>query len=159
MPESPGSEGPTPQPPHPGQPTEGPTAFTVAEATRLLPYLRSTLAAVQSHLADMRKLAGEMRRMEAVGRTPEGSLILAADREATARRLARHQAECERSLRQIQERGCQVKDPSIGLCDFPAVIDGQPVLLCWRIDEPAIAFYHGERDGYTGRRPIPPETP
>lgn len=157
MPEAPGA-GPPP-PPEPGQPAKGRAAFTVAEATRLLPYLRDTLATVQSHLAEMRKLYDEMRRMEAVGRTPEGALILAADREATARRLVRHQAECERSLRQIEERGCQVKDLATGLCDFPAVIDGQRAMLCWRIDEPAIAFYHGERDGYPGRRPLPPETP
>lgn len=133
--------------------------FTVAEANRLLPFLRSTLADGQSHLARMRELYAEMRRLEAVGRTPNGELILAADYRAGASRLAEHQLACEQLLRRIGELGCQVKDLTAGLCDFPAVINGQPALLCWRLEEPTVAHYHGYRDGYRGRQPIPPGTP
>jgi len=148
-----------PRSPEPGEPSPVPPVFTVASATRLLPYLRTTLAAAQAHVAEMRALGGEMRRMEAVGRTPAGTLILAADHAAAERRLAQHQAECERLLRQIAGHGCQVKDLVVGLCDFPAVIEGRAALLCWRMDEPSIGHYHGEHDGFTGRKPIPPGTP
>ncbi len=133
--------------------------FTVADANRLLPFLRSTLADAQGHLSQMRDLYAEMRRVEAVGRRPDGELILAADYRATATRLAEHQVACEKCLGRIAELGCQVKDLTAGLCDFPAVVGGEPALLCWRMDEPAVAHYHSYEDGYPGRRPLPPDMP
>lgn len=159
MTESPGSAAQPPQDPGHERSAGAPTVFTVAGATRMLPYLRSTLGTVQTHLAAMRTLREQMRRMEAVGRLPEGTLIMAADHGAAMRRMSRHQAECAQLLEQIADRGCQVKDLAVGLCDFPAVIDGRAALLCWRMDEPAIAFYHSEHDGYAGRRPLPPDAP
>ena len=159
MPVPPWSGAFAPRSPEPGEPTPTPAVFTVASATRLLPYLRATLSAAQAHVASMRALGAEMRRMEAVGRRGDGALILAADHAAAQRRRAGHGEECERLLRQIATHGCQVKDLTSGLCDFPAVVEGRPVLLCWRMDEPAIAHYHGETEGFAGRHPLPPDTP
>ena len=133
--------------------------FTVAEANRLLPFLRSALGGARGHLLELRRSEEEMLRIEAVGRTPAGTLILAADHRAAQRRAGEARAECERLLGDIARHGCLVKDLATGLCDFPAVVAGTPVLLCWRMDEPAVAFLHGLRDGFAGRRPIPPGTP
>lgn len=54
----------------------------------------------------------------------------------------------------INALGIQVKDLDTGLIDFPTVRDGEEVLLCWRMGEPAIGFWHTEEDGYPGRKPI-----
>ena len=53
--------------------------------------------------------------------------------------------------------GCSFKDWnfSIGLVDFPAVIDGETVFLCCRSDEGKLAWYHRIEDGYQRRRPLP----
>jgi len=158
MTESAGSAAVPPQPPERDRTAAGPPIFTVAQATRMLPYLRSTIGSLHAHLSAMRGLREDMRRMEAIGRAPKGELILAADHDALLRLLAGHHAECERLLQDIADRGCQIKDLAAGLCDFPAVIAGRTALLCWRIDEPAIAFYHDERDGFAGRRPLPSDT-
>jgi len=60
---------------------------------------------------------------------------------------------------EMEEIGCFYKDWgfSIGLVDFPAIIDGQEVFLCWRSDEPEISYYHEIEAGFAGRKPIPPE--
>jgi hypothetical protein len=50
--------------------------------------------------------------------------------------------------------GVQVKDPDSGLLDFPAVRDGEPVLLCWQVGEPAVEWWHGPEDGFAGRREV-----
>jgi hypothetical protein len=50
--------------------------------------------------------------------------------------------------------GVQVKDPDTGLIDFPAEIDGEPALLCWRVGEERIEFWHTLDGGFAGRRPI-----
>lgn len=60
-------------------------------------------------------------------------------------------------MAELEEIGCFYKDWnfSIGLVDFPAIIDGKEVFLCWRSDEENIQFYHEIDKGYAGRRPIP----
>ncbi len=65
----------------------------------------------------------------------------------------------QKYMGELEEIGCSYKDWSfdIGLVDFPSVINGKDVLLCWRSDENEIQYYHGLLDGYSGRRLIPQE--
>lgn len=60
-------------------------------------------------------------------------------------------------LKELQEVGCYYKDWdfSLGLVDFPSVIDGEEVFLCWRSDEETINYYHHPASGYAGRKVIP----
>lgn len=51
-------------------------------------------------------------------------------------------------------RSITIKDIEQGLVDFPAVIDGQPVLLCWKGGEPEVAFWHTLEGGFPGRKPL-----
>ncbi len=59
-------------------------------------------------------------------------------------------------LSELEEIGCFFKDWNfqLGLVDFPAIINGEEVLLCWRSDEDKIEYYHGVNEGYTGRKLI-----
>ena len=58
---------------------------------------------------------------------------------------------------ELEELGCEYKDWNftIGLVDFPAIIEGREVLLCWRSDEEHITHYHGYLEGYAGRTILP----
>jgi len=60
-------------------------------------------------------------------------------------------------MAELEEIGCYYKDWnfSIGLVDFPAIIDGQEVFLCWRSDEDNVIYYHEIEAGYAGRKLIP----
>ncbi len=62
-------------------------------------------------------------------------------------------------LKELEEIGCFFKDVnfSIGLVDFPSVIDNKEVYLCWRSDEEDILYYHDIDAGYQGRKLIPPQ--
>ena len=62
-------------------------------------------------------------------------------------------------IEQLENKGCYYKDWNfeIGLVDFPAIINGQEALLCWRSDETEIGWFHGYEDGYAGRRPVTKE--
>lgn len=62
-------------------------------------------------------------------------------------------------ITELEEIGCFYKDWNftIGLVDFPSVIDGNDVLLCWRSDEETIKFYHDLDSGFAGRKRIPEE--
>ncbi len=47
-----------------------------------------------------------------------------------------------------------VRDLDRGLVDFPAVIDGREVYLCWLLDEPAVTHWHAIESGFAGRKPL-----
>jgi hypothetical protein len=63
-------------------------------------------------------------------------------------------AEIEGSVAQLHEAGVQVKDLDEGLLDFPAVHEGREILLCWRVGEDRVAWWHGLDEGFAGRKPI-----
>jgi hypothetical protein len=76
--------------------------------------------------------------------------------------LADAQAEVDREGRElakivdeINEHGAQVKDLDEGLIDFPALHRGETVLLCWKLGEDSIEYWHTVEDGFAGRRPLP----
>lgn len=60
-------------------------------------------------------------------------------------------------MAELEEIGCAYKDWnfSIGLVDFPSIIDDEEVYLCWKSDEEKIIYYHGINDGFRGRKLIP----
>jgi hypothetical protein len=60
-----------------------------------------------------------------------------------------------RCVARINETGVFVKDLDQGLIDFPALREGEDVLLCWRVGEDDVAFWHGTEEGFSGRKPLP----
>jgi hypothetical protein len=107
--------------------------FTREEAEKALPLVRRIVADILKTAAAIRELGGDDGRLHGL------------------------EAELQEYLQELEEMGCFFKDWnfSVGLVDFPAVIDGQTVFLCWRSDEAELAWYHRIQDGYQGRRPLP----
>jgi hypothetical protein len=104
----------------------------------------STLPLVRQIVADILKTAGKIRESE--------------ERHGELPRL---EAELREHLDELEGIGCFYKDWSfsIGLVDFPAVIDGKTVFLCWRSDEGELGWYHPIEEGFQGRRPLPKTSP
>ena len=117
--------------------------FTPAEANKTLPLVRQITADILARGRELRELAQ--------GEDPEELPVEKADRAHVL------EAELHELFSELAQIGCSYRDWGfeMGLVDFPAVIDGTPVLLCWRSDEPAVRFYHTLDGGYAGRRPIP----
>jgi len=75
--------------------------------------------------------------------------------------LARRKAEREKAIRRIKDAvaeidatGVQVKDLDIGLLDFPCQVEGEVILLCWKLGEEKITHWHSTSEGFAGRKPI-----
>ena len=85
------------------------------------------------------------------------SLSLQENSEAREQGLEEAQDRLAQLFHELAQIGCSFRDWNfeIGLVDFPAIIEGQEVLLCWRSDEDSVAWYHGLHEGYAGRKPIP----
>jgi hypothetical protein len=75
---------------------------------------------------------------------------------AARRRAQRDKAvqEAKDTLAEIDEIGVQVKDLEQGLLDFPCVLDGKTVLLCWKLGEKEIGYWHAPEDGFEARKPV-----
>jgi hypothetical protein len=68
--------------------------------------------------------------------------------------IERAAGEIARCISAIQDLGVVVKDLELGLVDFPSIRDGEEVLLCWRLGEDEIAYWHGHDEGYAARKPL-----
>jgi hypothetical protein len=60
-----------------------------------------------------------------------------------------------RCVQRLEHLGVLVKDLDRGLVDFPALREGEEVLLCWQVGEDEVAFWHGIEEGFAGRKPLP----
>jgi hypothetical protein len=83
-----------------------------------------------------------------------GGGIPPAELAALHEQLEQRATELAAILAELAELGVEVKDLDSGLVDFPSLRDGERVLLCWRLGEDEVAFWHGLEDGFAGRRPL-----
>jgi hypothetical protein len=116
--------------------------FTPSEAKKTLPLVSKIVKDILDTSREMRLIAEE------VGGKVENDP-----------RIQKYADNVESFMQELEEIGCFFKDWnfSIGLVDFPAIIDGKEVFLCWRTDEDDIMYYHEMETGFAGRKLIPPE--
>ncbi|MBI4536822.1 MAG: DUF2203 domain-containing protein [candidate division NC10 bacterium] len=130
-----------------------PKLFTLAQANSLLPHLvprlrqviaaREALRTPQATMEDFRT-----RAMQHGGAQPTPAL-----HEAKLQ-IDRLTAAVRDEIGEIESLGCLVKDLDLGLVDFPAKRGEETVLLCWRLGEASIRYWHGTDEGYAGRKPL-----
>jgi hypothetical protein len=127
-----------------------PKYFTVDEANALLPRLRELVTALR---LKVRELEPRRRRLEAAVRRARGNGHN-VESETLAGEVDRLRKEIEAALGQIGDMGVEVKDVEQGLLDFRTLRDGREVYLCWRLGEPAVAYWHDLETGFGGRQPL-----
>src|SRR5215467_7761522 len=128
--------------------------FTLDEAQQLLPILESLLKQAIDGKGLIEEIDGELQEMAHRIFLNGGTLVRVV---AVARRKAEREKAIQRlkdALAEIDATGVQVKDLDIGLLDFPCKVEGQIVLLCWKLGEPAITHWHDTTSGFAGRKPI-----
>jgi hypothetical protein len=134
--------------------TDMPRTFTLAEAETLLPVLESLLRSAMQSKALIEEVDGEFDSLRSRIFLNGGTFV---DVEKMARRKAEKEKAIQRAkdaVAEIDAAGVQVKDLDIGLLDFPCMVDGAVVLLCWKLGEKGITHYHGTSEGFAGRKPI-----
>jgi hypothetical protein len=109
--------------------------FTVAEANKTLPLVKRVVA-------DIKKTHDHVLELQTEDETGESPAI-----ESAIQKLRGYVVE-------LEEVGCELKDPQVGLIDFLGRHQGRDVLLCWRLGEERIHFWHELTAGVVGRKPI-----
>jgi hypothetical protein len=128
--------------------------FTLNEARQMLPILESLLR----RATESKKRADEI---DAQFQQVNSRIMMHGGVSLDIVPLARLRAERDKltqtiadTLAEINATGVQVKDLEIGLLDFPCIVDGKIVLLCWKMGEESITHWHGTEEGFAGRKPI-----
>jgi hypothetical protein len=128
--------------------------FTLDEAQDLVPVLESLLRTSIEGKKLMESVDAEFQEIA-------HRVFLSGGMSLNVVHLARRKAEREKAIQRVRDAmseidamGVQVKDLDIGLLDFPCEVDGEIVLLCWKLGEPAITHWHGVSEGFAGRKPV-----
>ncbi len=130
-----------------------PTYFTLEEATALLPTLRPILEQIIMLRARLEHTEHDLVSLHWKARTNghanhEGSF---GDGQSARTELM---AEINAELVKIHDLGVELKDPELGLIDFPSLRGDKVVFLCWRLSEATIGYWHDTDTGFASRQPL-----
>jgi hypothetical protein len=118
--------------------------FTVNEARSLLPRMRKLMKRISAERALLKSLNSDIERARKKADLCGGSLFGAA--------YLTHISKFGRAVREVEGCGVQIKDYDAGLIDFPCEYEGRIVLLCWKIGEAEINYWHEIEAGFAGRQ-------
>jgi hypothetical protein len=112
--------------------------FTVEQANKTLPLVRKIVEDVVQQHKKWRETILELDLVASTAR-PDEPRDRAEELERQALALAR---ELDGYQRELEDLGIQLKDRRLGLVDYPSEVGGRTVLLCWRLGEPEVQFWH-----------------
>lgn len=119
--------------------------YTREEARELLPLIRQWLQQMAQRRAELEKVERRLSGLMAPGSDLGGGLVNTWVRTLVA---------LNELLLEFARREIQLKSLDRGLVDFPAIIDGREVFLCWEQDEEDVEFWHELDGGYAGRERV-----
>jgi hypothetical protein len=130
-----------------------PRYFTLEEANAALEELRPI---AEEMVAKRRELVEAQGRRAALGAqvVTNGGDLTPSDFVEADDELENAASELARCVERIQAAGVLVKDLDQGLLDFPALRGDEEILLCWRVGEDEIRYWHGLEEGFAGRKPV-----
>jgi hypothetical protein len=133
-----------------------PRHFTPATANEALDEIRPLVEELVEHRREQHRIGAEREEL-ARKIAGNGGGIEAQDLADLEAASEQERIGVVRCVNAIHERGAIVKSPDDGLVDFPAQREGEEILLCWRLGEDEVAYWHSLEEGFAGRKPIEPE--
>ena len=133
-----------------------PRYFTPDEANQELLEIRPLVEELVAHRREQQRLEATRFELAAKIAGNGGGIdpnVLGEAEQAEQR----ERVEVARCVNAIHGRGAIVKDVDEGLVAFPALRQGEEILLCWRLGEDEVAHWHGLEEGFAGRKPLDPE--
>lgn len=130
--------------------------FTLSEANALLPQLKVDLKRLQELAKQFEERYLELEKEKARYAQAYGRAEDAQDPFFEAEgQLDFMRVEADLLVANFERKGVLLKMVNPGLIDFPAIVNGENVLICWKEGEETITHYHGWHDGFQGRKPLP----
>jgi hypothetical protein len=131
-----------------------PRTFTPEEANEALVELRPIVERMVEHRRNL--TAAQVQQAELVTRIAgNGGDMVPSDLHEAADTIQREAAAISDCAERINAVGAEVKSLEEGLLDFPARRGEEIVLLCWKLGEDEIHYWHRVDEGFGGRKPLP----
>ena len=128
--------------------------FTPEEANAALAELRPVVERMVQHRRNLG--AAQKLQTELVTRIAgNGGDMMPSDLREAAETIQREAAAITECAERINNAGAEIKSLEEGLLDFPAKRGEEDVLLCWKLGEDEIRYWHGLDEGFAGRKPLP----
>jgi hypothetical protein len=135
---------------NPHRPTK---TFSVEQANACLPLVRLIVGDMVQLARDMIERRQRLDQLTAGRGSAKGDLY--------SEELVQMEEELEKDTERLHgyvgellELGVEPKGAAEGLVDFPHLIDGRLVYLCWKYNEPEVLYWHELDGGFAGRRPL-----
>ncbi len=128
--------------------------FTLDEALSLLPVLESLLRSAINAKKTIEDVDAEQQALQHRVFLRGGMFLDVVPLARRKAERAKAEQRAKDAVAEIDSIGVQVKDLDIGLLDFPCEVEGQIILLCWKLGEKSITHWHGTSEGFAGRKPI-----
>jgi hypothetical protein len=119
--------------------------FSREEANALLPQLTALLSQLQDARDELTDTEAHEALSEAAPTNGGGE---------QGRQVGVAFLEVRRILETVERAGIVLRDIDRGLVDFPALMDGREVYLCWELGEDEVGYWHDLEGGYGGREPL-----
>jgi len=131
-----------------------PRTFTLEQANEALVELRPIVERMVQHRRNL--TAAQVQQAELVTRIAgNGGDLVPSDLHDAADTIQREAAAISECAERINAVGAEVKSLEEGLLDFPARRGEEVVLLCWKLGEDEIHYWHRVDEGFGGRKPLP----
>jgi hypothetical protein len=128
--------------------------FTLEEANAALVELRPVVERMVEHRKNL--TGAQARQAELIARVASnGGDMVPSDLQEVAETIQSEADAISDCAQQINAAGAQVKSLEEGLLDFPAKRGEEDILLCWKLGEDEIGYWHGIDEGFAGRKPLP----
>ena len=121
--------------------------FELDEARRTLPLVSRIVRDIVEKTESMKEVYLAIRE----GAEGDASIERLEELQDLLHDIADERAEFVEELTAL---GIELKDPNIGLVDFPARLDDRVVYLCWKLGEETIDHWHELTSGFSGREPV-----
>lgn len=127
--------------------------FTVAEANRMLPLVRAIAVDMSETARGILERRERLAPLKFRGRNHQPDAFSEELQEAEAQ-LDRDELALVDFVRELEILGVEAKNAVEGLIDFPALLEGREVYLCWKLGESEVSHWHELDAGFAGRQTL-----
>jgi hypothetical protein len=128
--------------------------FTLSQARELLPVLQGLLRGVQEKKQRIEEIDQKFQEVNSRILLHGGLLLDIAPFAKLRAERDKLTEDIKDAVSEIGAMGVQIKDLDTGLLDFPCAVDGEVILLCWKMGEETITHWHNTTEGFAGRKVI-----
>ena len=128
--------------------------FDLDAANDALTEVAPLLATLSDQRAELIRLRDRTLAAHAAATTGGGPGMDEAEAQRIRLRMQGIVDQMAAAVARIDALGITLRDIERGLIDFPALVEGRPVWLCWQLGETDVAFWHEFDSGFGSRRPL-----